>query len=111
MSQTARCNAGLGDPPLPYYTNDSESANAMIKRAVNFIEKEISDFVREMSVMLQQQKDDVESAIFNKGPYELAEPFKHLFVSERDWFRKRNEQRNLYMERFHKAKLSKGEES
>ena len=111
MSQTARCNAGLGDPPLPYYTNDSESANAMIKRAVNFKEKEISDFVREMSVLLQQQKDDVESAIFNKGPYEQAEPFKHFFVSERDWFRKRNEQRNLYMERFHKAKLSKGEES
>ncbi len=69
MSQTACCIAGLGDPPLPYYTNDSESANAMmIKRAVNFKEKEISDFNRKMSVLLQQQKDDVESAIFNKGP-------------------------------------------
>jgi hypothetical protein len=34
MSQSAQRNAGLGDPPRPYYTNDSESANAMIKRAV-----------------------------------------------------------------------------
>ena len=64
MSQSARRNAGLGDPPRPYYTNDSESANAMIKRAVKFKENEISDFVREMSVMVQQQKDDIESAIF-----------------------------------------------
>ncbi len=77
----------------------------MIKRAVNFKEKEISDFVAEMSVLLQQQKNDVESAIFNKGQYELAKPFKHFLFLKWDWFRKRNEQQNLHMERFQKTKL------
>ena len=38
MSKNARQNAGLGNPPSPYYTNASESANAVIKRAVGFKE-------------------------------------------------------------------------
>jgi hypothetical protein len=41
-----------------------------------------------MSVMVQQQKDDIESAIFNKGPYELAKPFRIFYVSETEWFKK-----------------------
>ena len=61
MVRNARRNAGLGDPPVPYYTNDSESCNAMIKRAVQFKENEISGFERDISVLLRQQRNDVES--------------------------------------------------
>ncbi|CAB4017313.1 Mitogen-activated kinase kinase kinase A [Paramuricea clavata] len=111
MSQRVRRNAGLGDPPRPYYTNDSESANAMIKRAVEFKENEISEFVREMSVLMQQQRDDVESAVFNKGPYELASSFRNFYISETEWFRKRTEQRDRHLERFHKAKMSNEKET
>ena len=88
VCQRTRRNAGMGVPPLPFYTNDSESANAVIKRAVKFKENEMSDFVREMSVLMQQQKDDVESAIFNKGPYQLAPSFSSFYVAETDWFKK-----------------------
>jgi hypothetical protein len=83
----------------------------MIKRAVKFKENEISDFVREMSVMVQQQKDDIESAIFNKGPYELAKPFRNFYVSETEWFKKRTEQRDRHMEKFHKASMTNEKES
>ena len=111
MSKNTRRNAGMGDPPLPFSTNDSESANAVIKGAVKFKENEMSDFVREMSVLMQQQKDDVESAIFNKGPYQLAPSFRSFFVAETDWFKKRNEQRDRHMEKFHKARFSKEKEA
>ena len=111
MSKNTRRNAGMGDPPLAFYTNDSESANAVIKRAVKFKENEMSDFVREMSVLMQQQKDDVESAIFNKGPYQLAPSFRSFYVAETDWFKKRNEQRDRHMEKFHKARFSKEKEA
>jgi hypothetical protein len=43
----------LGESPVPYYTNDSELCNAMIKRAVQFKENKISEFVHEVSVLLQ----------------------------------------------------------
>ena len=106
MAKSVRRNAGLGDPPLPYYTNDLESCNAIIKRAVQFKEKEISEFVRQMSVLLQQQKNDVESAIFNKGPFTLAKDFKKFYDSETQWFKKRNEQRDQHMQNFHRAKMT-----
>ena len=36
-----RKNAGLGDPPVPFYTKVPESANAIIKRAVKYKETEM----------------------------------------------------------------------
>ena len=67
MSKNTRCN-----PPLPLYTNDLEPASAIIKNAVKFKENEMSDFVCEISVLMQQHKDHVESGIFNKVPYKLC---------------------------------------
>ncbi len=72
MLKDARRTAGLGDPPCPYYTNIPESANALIKRGVGYKETEITEFCHRMSVLLVRQKEDVDSAIINKGPYRLA---------------------------------------
>ena len=58
----------IGKPAFAYYTNASESANAVIKRAVGFKENEMSAFVREMAILMDQQRKDVQSAIINKGP-------------------------------------------
>ena len=59
MSKNTRCNMCLGDPPLPLYTNDLEPASAIIKNAMKFKENEMSDFVCEISVLMQQHKDHV----------------------------------------------------
>ena len=107
MSKNARRNAGLGDPPRAYYTNDSESAKAMIKRAVDFKENEMSDFVREVGILMNQQKEDIESAVLNKGPYKLAESFKNFHIPENRWFgNMSNKQKVTHLEKLHKAKMS-----
>ena len=117
MSKNARQNAGLGNPPLPYYTNASESANAVIKRAVGFKENEMSAFVREMSafvremaalvremaILMDQQREDVESAIINKGPYKLAESFASFHIPESHWFGVMHKQKESHVEKFAKA--------
>ena len=46
MLKSVRRNAGLGDPPVPYYNNIPESANALIKRAVGFKESEMTASVK-----------------------------------------------------------------
>ena len=97
----ARRNAGLGDPPSAYYTNDPESANAIIKRAVGFKENEISDFIQEMMVLLGQQREDVESALSNTGPYKLAENFCDHLVLESVWFAKTVQERGRLLKKFH----------
>ena len=97
----------MGDPPGAYYTNDKESANAMIKRAVDFKENEMTDFVREIGFLMNQQKEDIESAVLNKGPYKLAELFNNFHIPENRWFGSMsNDQKVTHMEKFHKTKMS-----
>ena len=60
---------------------------------------------------MQQQRDDVESAVFNKGPYRLANSFRNFHLSETEWFKKRTEQRERHLEKFHRAKMSNEKES
>lgn len=106
MSKKARRNAGLGDPPSAFYTNVPESANAVIKRAVKFKENEISDFVQEMSILIGQQREDVDSAVTNTGPYQLAEEFRDHLVLESVWFRKTVEERGRILKKFHAKPMS-----
>ena len=58
-----RRNAGLGDPPAKSFTDVPESANAVIKRFVEFKSNEISKFCEEMKRLMLHQKEDVESAV------------------------------------------------
>lgn len=67
MLKDVRRHTGLGDPPTAYY-NIPESANAMIKRAVNFKESEMTKFCENLSTLLLQQKEDIDSSILNHGP-------------------------------------------
>jgi hypothetical protein len=106
MLKEARRNAGLGDPPIPYYTNIPESANALIKRGVNFRQNEIADFCREMGILLSRQKEDVDSAVINKGPYRLAPAFSSFEVSQSDWFKMNTKQREAHLKRFHAKRMS-----
>ena len=106
MLKEARRNAGLGDPPAPYYTNIPESANALIKRGVNFQQNEISDFCREMAILLSRQKEDVDSAVINKGPYRLVRAFSTFEMSQSDWFKMGTKQREAHLKRFHAKGMS-----
>ena len=73
--KSERRYASLGDPPAPYYNNAAESANALIKRCVGFQKNEMSNFCEEMSKLIQQQKEDVESSIINRGLLRLPPKF------------------------------------
>ena len=106
MLKDVRRHAGLGDPPEPFYNNVPESANAQIKRAVNFKENEMSKFCEEMKVLLLSQKEDVDSAIINHGPYRLAPNFSNFALSPDQWFRKNSQQKEAHVKKFHGAKMS-----
>ena len=69
MLKAAREHAGLWRPPTAYYNNIPESINAVIKRGVQFKGREMTKFCQEMSILVMRQKEDVNSAILNHGPY------------------------------------------
>ena len=98
-------HAGLGEPLEPYYNNVPESANAIIKHAVDFKENEISKFCQEMRILLLRQEEDVEYAIINHCPYSLAPKYSYLGLSSHQWFMKNSRQRLENVKKFHNAKM------
>ena len=45
MLPECRTRAGLGSPPLPYYTNEVESKNKVLKDEVDHKKLQLPDFV------------------------------------------------------------------
>ncbi|KAK3736206.1 hypothetical protein QZH41_011893, partial [Actinostola sp. cb2023] len=100
MLQPVRINAGLGNPPQPYYNNIPESANMVIKRGVDFKTSEMSEFCQKMEKVLQQARRDCESAVINRGPYKLLDEYQHLEVAQDKWFSQNARQRENYLKKF-----------
>ena len=94
MLPVTRMNAGMGDPPSPFYTNVPESGNAVIKRAVNFEQNEMCDL--KMAQLMKQQKEDIRGALLNSGPYKLTGEYTHLQLTKEKWFAMTTEQRTVY---------------
>ena len=104
-----RRNAGLGDPPDPYYNNIPESANAIIKRAVEYEPKEMSNFITEMEGLITQQKKDCEAAVINRGPYTLVDEEKSLEIPPEKWFKMNVNQREHALQKYWKTRNQKQE--
>ena len=67
----------------------------------------MSKFCQEMSILLLRQKEDVESAIINHGPYCLAPNFSHLEVPQNEWFQKNTNQKEACVRKFRNTKMPK----
>ena len=102
-----RRNAGLGDPPDTYYNNIPESANAIIKRAVEYEPKEMSNFITEMEGLITQQKKDCEAAVIN--PYTLVDEEKSLEIPPEKWFKMNVNQREHALQKYWKTRNQKQE--
>ena len=61
-----------------------------------------------MGILLSRQKEDVDSAVINKGPYRLAPAFSTFEMSQSDWFKMNTKQREAHLKRFH-AKIMSNE--
>ena len=49
MLKQLRIKAGLGHPPEPFYTNDVESQNRVIKQQMNYKAQELPEFISWLS--------------------------------------------------------------
>ena len=87
--------AGLGCPPLPYYTNPNESINSALKTKVDYTKQQWLKFNDLMKAFVTQQSQEVEQAIIGGGKYELKEQYKSLDVSKQ-WWTTTEEQRKLH---------------
>lgn len=81
-------------PPAPFSTNASESINAMLKRKVNYKKNELPAFVQHLNEIIDEQQRELERAVVGRGN-QFQDDYKHLEVSEKDWFRMTKQQKHL----------------
>ena len=80
MLQGVRTRAGLGSPPSPYYTNEVESKNKLLKEAVQYKSSQLPDFIEKMKNLMQEQRQEIERAVIGAGEYRLRDQYKCLAV-------------------------------
>ena len=60
MLKDTQEHAGLESLPEPFYTNDVESKNCVLKHQAKYNPQELPEFVQTMKYMLQEQKQEIE---------------------------------------------------
>ena len=83
MLKPKRICCGLGNPPEPFYTNDVESQNSVIKHQTQYKAKELPEFVITIQTMISNQKEEIKKAIAGIGEYEIVDRCKDLRVEAR----------------------------
>ena len=105
MTQAARLSAGLGNPPEPFYTNEVESINRLIKRKVNYKATQWPDFCRLAEEIVKEQQDEVEKAVIRIGEYRLKPAYRHLEVSIHKWNTMTEQQRITHLRKLHRIPM------
>ena len=81
MLQDVRIKAGLGSPPTPYYTNEVESKNKVLKESVQYKSSQLPDFIDKMKALMHEQQLEIERAVIGSGEYRLKDQYKNLAVN------------------------------
>jgi transposase-like protein len=82
MLKPVRMYAGLGNPHQPFYTNDVESHNNVIKKHITA--QELPQFVEKMRSLIVNQKE-IECAAVGIGEHRVSKDFAHLAVDARKY--------------------------
>ena len=67
MLRNVREKAGLGSPPAPYYTNEVESKNKLLKDEVQYKYSSLPAFVNKMSGLMEEQRLEIERTVIDSG--------------------------------------------
>ena len=111
MLPECRTRAGLGSPPLPYYTNEVESKNKILKDEVDHKKLQLPDFVNQMKGLFEEQKNEIERSLIGTGEYRLKQEYSHLAVDPSTWFKMNSDQRQRKICRFMKAAVEASSDS
>ena len=100
MLKSVRRKGGLGDPPVHFTTNASESINSVLKNKVDYKKSELPEFLDKLKSVIDEQERELERAIIDRGKYKLCEKFKKMEISEHEWFTKMSSsQREAHVKR------------
>ena len=100
MLKSKRMSCGLGNPPEPFYTNDVESQDSVIKHQTQYKAKKLPDFVSTMQTMITNQKQEIEKSVAGCGEYQIVDEYKHLQVASRKFCQMTRKQKEKHVKPF-----------
>ena len=109
MLYPIREKAGLGSPPEPYYTNDIESKNNILKQHVNRKSSSLPEFVDKMKELLIEQRSEIEKAVASCGEYRVLPQYRNLSCDRHKWFKMTEKQRDAKISHFMKVDIRCGD--
>lgn len=107
--RSLREDVGLGSPPSAFYTNDSESINALLKESLNYKKHQWGIFNEKVKKIAQKQQSEMEKAVIGYGEYQLRPQYSFLAVPEEKWFRMSQEQRQQCITKFNSCTVRASE--
>ena len=105
MIRPVRVLAGLGDPPEPYYTNDIESINRVVKRKTKYKTCEWPDFCKLAHELVKEQDCEVEKAVIGIGEFKFRDTSKHLQIGLSKWSSMSVVQRGRHLNKVRAAEI------
>ena len=103
MLCSLREKAGLGSPPEPYYTNEIESKNNILKQHLNRKASQLPQFIESMKLLLQGQYEEIKNAVASCGEYRVVPQYSILSFEKQKWFKMSEKQRLNKIAQFMKA--------
>lgn len=97
MTVPVREKAGLGHPPAHFTTNCNESMNKVIKKGLDYEEKNWDKFCDDMLSLVKIQYQELEKAVVCSGEYRFRPKFSYLQVPLSKWNRMSVKQREQHM--------------
>ena len=80
-----RVEAGLGDSPKEFTTNDLESGNFVIKYGLHVDKKNPPEFIERVKEVINTQFRNEDQAVIGKGPYRLQNGSERYSVDDFQW--------------------------
>ena len=111
MLKSVRLASGLGNPPGPFYTNDVESINRVIKRKTDYKTTEWPDFCRLARELVDDQESEIEKAIIGVGEYKLSDGYEHLQIPVSKWSSMSQVQRKKHVQKVRSVSLQEAASS
>ena len=104
-----RQRAGPGCPPEKSTTNRYERTNDVlqdcVKRECATAKTDEYTLVKGIEKLVNNQEQELELAVLDKGEYQLCPEFRHLLVAGDKWTNMTNDQRKACLSRVHHIRL------
>ena len=106
MLKPVRVQAGLGDPPDQYTTNDNESINSRVKDKVDYKASELHIFCQKFEELVDMQTRNIERAFtLSNGPYCVLPLYSDLLQKPKCWPRLSLSAKEQFVRKIHHEKV------